>query len=296
MICLGYTDQQKNAAIMSYCNTYDIQKVFLLTPEKFRLASQFPQTEVIEWAQIIEYKYFYRLLQEIDAHTLLVINECMRTQNRYDLTYNCIRHFLNQTTHQLIFQYLPLIDTLDDYMILFDFDTRSRWKREKFRRDLFSHSHIALHPLSLQWKPIAVPMTAATHERYRKEKDRLFAQIGLKDPHTIPRNLYLVGGKDKLCHMRTQPIQWYLGRNNRFALPTMQTYKDGTYPYRRYTVFEFCHHFIDMSDFLSLSRQTMVPVLVANLKVDTWYMQRYTSWKERLDDAYAVLQQYGNGA
>jgi hypothetical protein len=290
MICLGYTHQQKNAAIVSYCNTYDIQKVFLLTPDKFRFASQFPQTEIIEWAQIIEYKYFYRLLQEIDAHTLLVINECMRTQNRYDLTYNCIRHFLNQTTHQLIFQYLPLIDTCDDFMILFDFDTRSRWKREKFRRDLVSYTQIIAHPICLQWEPIAISTTVATQERYRKEKDRFFAQIGLKDPHTIPRNLYLVGGKDKLHHIEAYPEQWYLGRNNRFTIPTMQIYKDIAYPHMPYMVFELCHNFIEMSDFLSLSYQTTVPVLVADLKVDAWYMQRYTAWKERLDDAYAALQ------
>ena len=61
--------------------------------------------EFIEWADIIEYRYYYRLLQEIGSKTLVVVNECLRTQARHDLTYNCMRLFLNQTDHRLIFQY-----------------------------------------------------------------------------------------------------------------------------------------------------------------------------------------------
>jgi hypothetical protein len=61
--------------------------------------------EFIEYNELIECRTFYRLLQEIDQRTLVVLNECLRNQNRYDLTFNCIRHFLRQTSHHLIFQY-----------------------------------------------------------------------------------------------------------------------------------------------------------------------------------------------
>ena len=71
--------------------------------------------------EIIQYKFYYRLLQEIGKDTLLVVNECLRMQNRYDLTYNCLRLFLQQTPHALVFQYLPIIDTIADFMVLFDF-------------------------------------------------------------------------------------------------------------------------------------------------------------------------------
>lgn len=79
-----------------------------------------------------------------------------------------------------------------------------------------------------------------------------------------------------------------IGRNNRFKVDTLQTYKEDTYAHT-YTVFEFPHNFIDFADFLALSGQTELDVLVADLKVDQWYFQRYAQWTERLNEAYASL-------
>lgn len=293
MIYLGLDNQTKDARIGEYCAAHDIRKVFILSPEKFKFACSFPESEVIEWADIIEYQYFYRLLQEIDRRTLVVVNECLRTQNRYDLTYNCIRHFLNQTVHQLIFQYLPLIDASQDFMILFDFDTRSRWKREKFNPSLLTESELVSNEVSLKLQRVEVETPDALKVAYQKEKEKLFASIGLKDPHTLPRNLYLVGGKAKLRHVESGSLfndgKHYIGRNNRFKIEGLQTYREKEYPHH-YTVFEFCHNFIDFADFLSLSRQSSFDVLVADLKADAWYFDRYMEWIGRINECYAGLQ------
>jgi len=286
MIYLGEDAAHKTTIIADYCRSHGITKIVLLTPEKF--AFPLPGADVVRWEEIIKYKFFYRLLREIDANTLVIVNECLRTQERPCLTYNCIRQYLNQTRHQLVFQYLPLIDTIEDFMILFDFDTQSRWKREAFQPDLLQEATIHTTRVPLDFQVRSIPADQKLQAAYQREKDKLFADIGLKDPHTIPRNLYLLSGKAKLAHV--DPERQYIGRNNRFKLPNLRTFKEDAYS-GEHVVFEFCHNFIDFVDFLSLSRQTRVNVLVADLKVDTWYFERYRSWLGRLNDAYAALQQ-----
>lgn len=285
MICIGYSETQKLDAVSAYRAKHGIENVFVLTAERF--AVDISDAEQITWQQIIQYKYFYRLLQEINGNTLVVVNECLRTKTRSDLTYNCIRHFLNQTKHQVIFQRLPIIDSLEDFMILFDFDTRSRWKREKFNDQLLDESEIRVNELPVRLSKVEVPTPASLHAKYEKEKEKLFAGLGLKDPHTIPRNLHLLSGKEKVKHL--QDDTRYVARNNRLSHPSIVTYKDVSEP-GRYTVFEFCHNAIDFTDFLCASDISgEVDVLTTELRVDQWYFDRFTSWAGVLDDAYAAI-------
>jgi hypothetical protein len=288
LISFGLDDYEKDEQVGMLCSSNNIRKVFVLSPARFRpKLSTAVELEHIEWADIIRYKYFYRLLQEIDGSSLVVVNECLRTQDRHDLTYNCIRHFLNQAGYVLVFQYLPIIDNVDDIMILFDFDTKSRWKREKLRPGLLNDSVIRTVPVRLSLHRVDVPTNGKTKEAYQKEKRRLIDGIGLKDPHTIPRNLHLLSGKSKLPYVTNEP---HVGRNNRLGIGNLCTYKEVSEqnPHR---LFEFCHNFIDFSDFLTVTRQDHAIALVSDLKVDQWYFQRYQEWLGRLRYAYATLQQ-----
>lgn len=284
MICLGYNDDDKKRIIEQYCMKNNIEKVVILSTKKYEM--HYKDAENIEWNDIIMYKTFYRLLQEIDKKTLIIINECLRTQNRHDLTYNCIRHYLNQTPHQLIFQYLPIIDTIEDFMILFDFDTRSQWKREKFDIDLLEHTKIMMNKIDIEFNPVYIESSDKLKADYDKEKKKLFDNIGIKDPHTIPRNLYQLSGKTKLKYVKND--RNYVGRNNRFKLSNMETYKDGTYD-KECDVFEYPHNFIEFNDFLTISKQLKMDVLIVDLKVEHWYFERYSQWLGRLKDGYANL-------
>lgn len=283
MIYLGLDTIDKPEVISTYCREHGITKVFGLTPKKFKFDSDF---EWVEWDDIIKYKYFYRLLQEINPTTLIVINECLRTQNRHDLTYNCIRHYLTQTRHQLIFQRFPLIDTFDDFLTLVDFETQSRWKRSGWDPSLKNEINLRVEERFLSWTRIDVEVPESVHNEYQRTRQKLFDEIGLKDPHTIPRQLHLISGKSKLSYVSA--AKRYVGRNNRFKLPNVTPYKEEVYPVS--DVFEFCHSFIDFSDFLTLSGQTEVSAMVTNLKVDEWYYQRYLAWSQRIKDAYAALR------
>lgn len=290
MIQLGVNKDKKDGIIRDYCKENSIKKVVVLTPPKFTFDCSFENTETVKYDEIIMYKFFYRLLQEIDDKHLIVVNECMRTQNRNDLTYNCIRHYLNQTPHQIVFQYLPIIESIEDFMILFDFDTNSRWKRDRFNVDLLKECTVYTEGVTPILNPVHVVSSPITQAKYESEKAKLFKQIEaeMKDPHTIPRNLYLLSGKDKL--LKVDRTQAYIGRNNRFKIEKMQTYKEVAYNQSPYTVFEFPHNYIDFIDFLSLSRQTEIEVLRGDLKVENYYWNRYQEWLKTLTDAQASLR------
>lgn len=290
MICLGKTVEQKCQILREYARDNGISKVFILSPRKFNFACDLA-AEWIEYADIIEYRFFYRLLQEIDSRTLVVVNECLRTQNRHDLTYNCMRHFLNQAGHQVVFQWLPFIDDIEDFMILFDWDTRSQWRRERFDIDLMEHCKIDVSNRSIVFDASELVADAKTKTEYEKERSKLFGSLGMKDPHTIPRNLYLVGGKTKLSAISQD--RKYLGRNDRFGLPGMVKYKEDSYP-DNCVVFEVPHNFGDFADVCSLSGQQHFDILATDLKADRWYIERYRLWAQRISDGYASLSKWAD--
>ena len=99
MIHLGYTDHEKRQTIEQYCATHGIEHVVAISPEKFPFSLD--GADNVTYESTIMYVTFYRLLQEIHTGTLIILSECLRTQNRYELNYNCIRMFLNQTTVRL---------------------------------------------------------------------------------------------------------------------------------------------------------------------------------------------------
>lgn len=301
MIYLGYTNYDKRRVIADYCVANNLTHIIVISPRQFQLVID--GADNVEYDEVIMYRTFYRLLQQIDNDTLIVLDEVLRTQNRYDLAYNCIRNYLNQTHHQLVFQQLPLIDERDDFMILFDFVTRSRWKRQKFDADLIrDNTQVMIRPLPITFSRIAVPTSQATKTKYAKERARRFAAIGARDPHTIPRNLYLICGADKVAYIdaQAQPqlslfedtavSSQYVARNQRLNRDSIVSY-DNVVPGASYTIVEFPHRFIDFSDFVKRTGQQGCSVLVADLKVDEWYYGRYTAWSERINETYSSLQQ-----
>lgn len=293
MIFIGLDDAEKLAEIARYQAEHGIEKTVVISADAFPLPM--PDAQQVKFSETILYRVFYPLLQTITPGTLIVINECLRTQNRYDLSYNCIRHYLNLTTHSLVFQQLPLIDTVEDFMILFDFDTQSRWKRRSFDPELvLGESQVHVRRLPLAFEPVNVPTSDRTRERYRQEKERLFRELGNRDPHTIPRNLYLISGHDKRAYIDTQSLPlfgvggWYVARNRRLGRENIVTYAE-VEPGQEYMVVELPHRFIDFSDFIRRTGQVRSRVLVADLPVDRWYFNRYADWSKRIHDTYADL-------
>lgn len=291
VICVGYSDDEKRAEIARAVAASGVERVIVLHGARFPLALDLPvPCEAHTWEDegLIRYTVFYRLLREVDDRTLIVVNELLRSQDRHALDYNCVRNYLQQTKHALVFQRVPIIDTLDDFGVLFDFATRSRWKREKVTPALLREVELRVRPFTPTLTALPVAVDGKTHDAYAREKAKLLAEIGLRDPHTIPRTLHLMGGKAKARHVVEGAR--YVGRNNRLALPALDTYREAAPDRAPYTAFEFCHGFLDFADFVSATGQTDVRALVSDLKVDGWYFDRFEQWCGRVRDACAVLR------
>lgn len=287
MIYIGYADDEKCNLIAGYIQRHGIERTVVISSRAEGLP--IPEADQVQYRDVIMYVTFYRLLQEVTPQTLIVLDECLRTQNRYDLAYNCIRNFLNLTEHQLVFQYLPQIDTCEDFMVLFDFDTRSRWKRQPFNPELIKReSQVVIHAQTLSFQQIGVETSPQTRMRYITERERLFQNLGQKDPHTLPRTLYMVSSPDKRVYVR-QHEGCYVARNQRLGSERVSSYADAAAREEPYVVVDLPHRFIDFVDFMTRTRQTSFDVLVADLKVEHWYFQRYVDWGRRLDDTANLL-------
>lgn len=305
MIHIGLDDEQKTNTVRRYCTDHGTAHVVTISPEKCPWPC--PEHDNVTYEQAIMYVTFYRLLQEIDNDTLVVLNECLRTQNRYDLTYNCIRHYLAQTRRQIVFQHLPQIDERDDFMILFDFDTQSRWKQRRFDLNLvLDNASIVVSDSCgfVSFNPVPVRTPDATKRRYQVEKERRFRELGARDPHTLPRNLYLIGGKDKKQYIKdrqntgqlsflpdTGDCCSYVARNKRLQMDGVATYRDLGAGDAPFAVLEFPHRFIEFGDFMRQTRQHQFDVLVADLPVDKWYFDRYSQWGDRINETCASLRE-----
>jgi len=302
MIYLGLRKEEKENVIVRYMSEHNIKHVVLISPEKF-IAPEIDGADNVTYKDTEMYVTFYRLLQEIDEHTLIVVNECLRTQNRYYLKYNCIRHYLLQAGHQLIFQQLPIIDTQDDFMILFDWDTKSQWKNRKFNKRLIRENvQVEGRSLDIRFNRIDVPTLEKTKKQYVKQREKAFNELGARDPHIVPRNLYLIGGKDKKAYIEMQDSRQlslfsdnghlkdclYVARNGRLGNGVL-TYRTVEQSDKPIVIVDLPHRFIDYSDFVQETWQEQSDVLVADLKVDEWYYQRYADWAKRVDDTYADI-------
>ncbi len=289
-IHLGLDNEAKAGLISRAASEIGASRVVMIGPERFRF--DLPESithEHVPWSEVTMYRTYYRLLREIDSGTVVVLNECLRTQDRHSLEYNCVRLFLQQTQRVAVFQYLPMIDTVEDFMTLFDFDSRSRWKSTPFDAALIQReSSVAVATPNLAIRLVDVSVTETVHDTYSKAKRELFAGLGLRDPHTIPRTLYLIGGRAKLA--RVNAASRYVGRNNRFKIESLTTFGAARYHEPPYTVFELPHASGEFCDFVTLSRQSTIDVLATDLKADRWYVERYLSWAGRIRDACSILR------
>jgi hypothetical protein len=300
MIRIGLDDAEKATVVNRYVAEHGIKKLFVLSPERF--APTFAAKAVtrpdevdgraglyIPWPEHIEYRYYYRVIDNSGPETLIVVNECLRGQQRTMLNFNCVRTFLRHSRHQIIFQYLPVIDGIDDVMTLIDFDTRSQWWDQKFDRSMLAELDFQIRYQPVTIEPVRVQVDDKIRAAYSKEKAALLAEVRGdpdKDPHLIPRNLLLVSGKAKLPSV--DPARRYVGRNNRFKLPNLETYRDASGHGER-VVLELPHNVIEMADLLAVSRQHRIEVLVADTKAEDWYLRRFQDWAERVNDAHVVL-------
>lgn len=290
MIRIGLSQRQKQKEITEYVTNNKIKKVFCFYFKKFPTKYNVNcEIEYIEYADIEMYKYFYRLLEEIDNSSLIVIDGCLRTQNRSELIYNCAHHYLNQTPHHIVFEFFPIIENKDDFMILLDFDHPDKYKGKSFDYLYLQEEDIKIKPFKINLKTINVPVTDKDKEKYENKKESLFDNLGSKDPDTIPRNLQLFSGdlKKKAIDLNEK----YIARNKRFKLDNVFTYKDIT-DKGEYIVLDMHYRRLDMNDFIKATGMNTIKYLSTILSIDNIIIDDFSKWKARLEAIYAQASIY----
>lgn len=282
MIRIGLSSSEKQEVLDRYLAEHNIRKVFVLYFEKlrpeFRLAGV--DCEYVEWKEIILYRFFYRLLEEIDDSCLIVVDELMRTQNRSELTYNCAHHYLNQTPHKIVFEHFPFIENQDDFMILLDFENKGRYKGHGFAFEHFEGVDVRVKHNPIDFVVTRVPINAIQEAEYEEERERLFANLGNKHPDTIPRNLHVFVGRWKKPHLRWD--EKYLARNGRFNMDNIVTYQQ--LPTDERILIDFPVRRLELNDYLKRSRARMIEFISTGLSVDQYYENSFRDWLTRVGE------------
>jgi len=300
VIYLGVRHREKPQIIADFMRSRSLAKCKIVGPLFFPLATEF---ERIDWSQIIKYKFFYRLLGEIDSDTLVVVNECLRTTNRSDLTYNCIRHYLSQTSHVLVFQWLPLLESINDLMILVDFDSRSRWKGvgwSNWQEDPSVPSRFVVTDRTPLFSSRIAKSSASLCKKYAAMREKMFESPG-SDLHAIPRNIHMLAGQERMSLLTSTEVP--VVRNKRLEVKSPvgpeernsiiygdEEINPNQFSGRSPVIVDFPHSHRDMSDFLSLAECSSVSCATTDLKVDQWYLNRYLAWSLEIKGAYSEIQ------
>ncbi len=285
MIRIGLNKRERQRELDNYLKANAIKKIFCFYYKRFPINFKTDiEIEYIEYADIEMYKYFYRLLEEIDENSLIIINECMRTQNRSELIYNCAHHYLNQTPHKIIFEYFPIIEDKNDFMILLDFENKGKYKGKSFDYTFLHSEDIKIKPHRIKLDIINVEITNKDKENYEKKRDKLFDELGNKDPNTIPRNLQLFVGNMKKKAINNNLI--YVARNKRFKLDNVKSYNEIDSK-GEYVVIDTHYRRLNFNDFLKITKMKKIKYLSTILPIDNFIIEEFTKWKARVDSIYA---------
>ena len=220
VIGIGFTREQKKARVESYLSNKPwIKHVLYFCPSGMEpLAFQTDLDRLDKtYYDVIRYTTYYSLQRDLDKTWLIVYDECMRVKKRKDLTYNSFHHYGRLVQNQIIFQDFPIIDELEDFMILVDLAYPDRYAMQKFTADV---PGLEFHPHRIKLTSIPVPVSDEDQEAYTAEKERLFAGIGGKDPNTIPRNLEIWAGtrcKKAAIREALEDGRVVIARNKRFG-------------------------------------------------------------------------------
>lgn len=286
MIRIGLSTREKQKEIDNYLSGNEIKKIFCFYFKGFPVKYKTTDIEVeyIEYADIEMYKYFYRLLEEINDKSLIIMDGCMRTQNRSELIYNCAHHYLNQTPHKIIFEFFPIIDTKNDFMILLDFENKGKYKGKSFDYVFLQNEDIKIKPFKIKLETINIDITEKDQERYDKKKQQLFDSLGEKDPDTIPRSLQILAGDIK--KKAIEPDKLYVARNKRFKLENVKPYQEITEK-GEYIVIDMHYRRLNFNDFLRVTGMSKIKYLSTILPIDNVTSNEFMKWKARIDAIYA---------
>lgn len=286
MIRIGYTKTQKQEEINLALKDGKIKKAIVFYYRE-KPDYSFPvASEYVEWDEVILYRFFYRLLEEIEESYLLIVDEFMHVRTRNScLTYNCLHHYMKQAGRKLVFQWLPLIEDPIDVMILFDFEDSPKTAKQKFSPEIVKRYDIRFIDRNYCLDVVTLPENRKNIAEYEAEKEKIFSSFTGKNPDIIPRQLSLFVGKFRKSAMR--PELNYICRNRRIKLPNVFTYKDAP---PDAVIFDPPERQLDLHEYLyHAERSGAIPFLSTGLKVDLYFQNRIAELNQKIGDLYAEI-------
>lgn len=286
MIRIGLNEKQKQEEIKKYVKENNIKNVIVFSPKNMFM--KLPKMDIpirqIDYDEIIMYRTFYPLLEEIGKNHLLIANELMRDKNRNCLTYNSYAKYTNQTEHRIAFNYFPIISERKDILILIDFINSQKYKGFGIKDIDISEYDIRCIRKNIQLSIINVPLPDSANDAYESEKERLFDNLENKDPDTIPRNLHIWTGKFKKHFLNNE--EEYVARNKRFNKKNVITYKS-TEVDKNYILVDMPCRRMEFNDFLQKTRQENLQYISTGFGVDKVYIKELEDWIEEVENIYA---------
>lgn len=144
-------------------------------------------TEYFPWNRTDCYTEYYHLLQVVGPRSLIVLNECLKSTERNGLKYNCIRKYMIQTPHRLVFNYWPILKQERDFAILYDMISDNPWWKEKYEY-ITEFEGVTDHGFEFVLEKVDIRFSQEVVEQYAVEKRRAIEAVK-KDPDIIPRRL-----------------------------------------------------------------------------------------------------------
>lgn len=152
------------------------------------------EAETISFKESIMYKYYFRWLSEINDDCALILNNILKKQQRNALEYNCIRYYARQAGTVTVFNDFPLIDSKNDFMILYDMiQPDPFWKREYDDIERFENVHFNLQ-IAIHKTDVMLPEKCVSE--YEKLKSDCIESVK-RDADIIPRRLLRFSEKHK---------------------------------------------------------------------------------------------------
>lgn len=291
MIRIGLGIRTKEKIINEYIKKNGIKKVFVLyakeQEQKLRISMEYEAVEYDEWEM---YRTFYPMIEKVDADTLIVVNDALRTTSYSDLKVNCATVWLNQTPHRIIFNHLPFIEDKEDFRILQKLDQGSKWV-DKFDYSMLQTQDVLVSPVKVTITPINVATTEKQKESYEtlKEKEsKLIEDNPSMDPNNLPRKLAIKAGDYKKPAIN--PDEFYLARNMRFKLDNVDSFK--SYKNKDYTLIDMPISRKEFVDYLMRTKNYKIKYICTDLSIDKYLMNDFIEWKARLDAFYAKANIY----
>lgn len=163
--------------------------------------------ETITFKESIMYKYYFRWLSELNKDCVLVLNNILRKVQRTCLEYNCIRYYAKQAGSVIVFSDFPLIQSKDDFMILYDMiQPDPFWKRHYEEVNIFEN--VSMNCI-VNVNKTDVILSEKIVQGYEEAKEAAINAVK-KDADIIPRRLLKYAEKakkgnfDKLTDLKSE--------------------------------------------------------------------------------------------